>query len=227
MALNLDHGSLHSDLIAFGHKMVDIHQQKRKQELIMNITFMKKSFMKSIFVKPMFVESRLIHAGIINKSILGWFVLVMAGQALADEIPFVQTRTLSATLANQAMLAAYSECSKRGFHVAVALTSRDGQLQAFLRSPLAGPHTVQVSQRKAYTAATYQSSTLSMREREELKFSPGVLLLGGGLPISIGGHFYGAIAVSGAPAEKITGDVDQQCAQSGIDAIREVLEFSE
>ncbi|MCG6968471.1 MAG: heme-binding protein [Gammaproteobacteria bacterium] len=154
-------------------------------------------------------------------------VLIFTGHALAEEIPFVQTRTLSASLANQAVLAAYSECSKRGFHVAAALMSRDGRLQAFIRSPLAAPHTVDVSQRKAYTAATYQASTLSMMQREELKFSPGVLLLGGGLPIRIGGHFYGAIAISGAPAEKTAGDIDQQCAQTGIDAIRDALEFAE
>lgn len=197
--------------------MIDIHQQIHKQAVIMKSTFLKSNS----------VNLRLVNTGIIHSSVLGWLALLMAGTTLADEVPYVETRTLSASLANQAVQAAYSECSKRGFHVAVALTSRDGQLQAFLRSPLAGPHTVPVSQRKAYTAATYQSSTLSMREREELKFSPGVLLLGGGLPILVGGHFYGAIAVSGAPAEKIAGDVDQQCAQAGIDAIRDILEFSE
>ena len=147
--------------------------------------------------------------------------------SLADETPFVQTRSLIASQANTAVMSAFDECSKRGFHVAVALTGRDGLLQAFARSPLAGPHTVEVSQRKAYTAATYQASTLSMMQREELKFSPGVLLLGGGVPIRIGGHFYGAIGVSGAPAEKISGDVDEQCAQAGIDAIRDALEFAE
>ncbi|WP_455210803.1 GlcG/HbpS family heme-binding protein [Kaarinaea lacus] len=160
-------------------------------------------------------------------TLLGLLVVSIAKTSLADEAPFIETRTLSAGLANTAVLAAFNDCSKRGFHVAVALSARDGNLQAFMRSPLAGPHTVEVSQRKAYTAATYQASTLSMMQREELKFSPGVLLLGGGLPIRIGGHFYGSIAVSGAPAEKISGDVDEQCAQSGINAIRDVIEFHE
>jgi len=154
-------------------------------------------------------------------------VVMISYPSQADETPYVETRTLSASLANKAVMAAFDVCSKRGFHIAAALTGRDGNLLAFIRSPLAGPHTVEVSQRKAYTAATYQASTLSMMQREELKFSPNVLLLGGGLPIRIGGHFYGAIGISGAPAEKVSGDVDEQCAQAGIDAVREAIEFSE
>ena len=62
---------------------------------------------------------------------------------------------------------------------------------------------------------------------EHLKNAPGVLLLGGGVPVQIGGHFYGAIGVSGAPAEMISGDVDDACARAGIDAIREDNEFAE
>ena len=144
-----------------------------------------------------------------------------------DSIAYVTTRTVSAALAHRASMAAFSECAKRGYNVAVAVSNRDGQLLAFLRSPLAGPHTVEVSQRKAFTAATYQSPTSRMTNRKELQFSPGVLLLGGGLPINVGGHFYGAIAVSGAPAKKTPGDEDEQCAQAGISAIREALEFGE
>jgi uncharacterized protein GlcG (DUF336 family) len=62
---------------------------------------------------------------------------------------------------------------------------------------------------------------------EHLNYAPGVLLLGGGVPVQIGGHYYGAIGVSGAPAEKIAGDIDDACARAGIAAIREDIEFSE
>ena len=47
------------------------------------------------------------------------------------------------------------------------------------------------------------------------------------MPVQIGGHYYGAIGVSGAPVEKISGDVDDACARAGIDAIREDIEFAE
>ena len=60
-----------------------------------------------------------------------------------------------------------------------------------------------------------------------LRFAKDVLIIGGGIPVRVGGHFYGAVAVSGAPGQKITGDIDHQCAQAGIDTIKEAIEFAE
>ena len=145
---------------------------------------------------------------------------------MAEQPPVVTTKALNAHTANHAAMAAYQECSTRGFHVAVAVTDRQGRLLSFVRSPLSGPHTIKVSKRKAFTAATYRAATSSMMDRKHLARPPGVLLLGGGLPIEIGGEFYGAIAVSGAPAEKTPGDVDEACARAGIDAISEEIEFA-
>ena len=158
--------------------------------------------------------------------ILSLVLLAGAAQA-ADERPYVITRGLGAEAAHTVAVAALRECRGRGYQVAVAVVDRGGRLLAFARDPLAGTHTIEVSQRKAFTAATYQSPTSAMMGRAELAASPGVLLLGGGLPIRVGGHFYGAVAVSGAPAEKVSGDVDEACAQAGIEAVRETLEFAE
>lgn len=143
----------------------------------------------------------------------------------AEEVPVVSMKALNAGTAHKAAETAFMECSGRGYHVAVAVTDRQGNLLSFIRSPLAGAHTIAVSQRKAYTAATYRSATSSMMQQQHLAHSPGVLLLGGGLPIQVAGEFYGAIAVSGAPGEKQPGDVDEACAQAGIDAISEAIEF--
>jgi len=44
----------------------------------------------------------------------------------------------------------------------------------------------------------------------------------GAVPISIGGKFYGGIAVAGADPE-----VDEICAKVGIAAIEEALEFAD
>jgi uncharacterized protein GlcG (DUF336 family) len=155
-------------------------------------------------------------------------VSLFAGAATAAEHkPYVTSRSLDVELAQQAATAALQNCRTQGYQVAVAVVDRSGQLLAFARDPLAGPHTIEVSQRKAFTAATYQAATSGMMGRDELRGSPGVLLLGGGLPIRIGGHFYGAVAVSGAPAIKVSGDADEACAQAGIDTIREVLEFAD
>lgn len=130
-------------------------------------------------------------------------------------------------LAHQLALAAANACNKQGYQVAVAVVDRSGNLLSFIRDPLSGHHTIAVSQGKAYTAATFQSRTISMQDNQRLRDAPGVLLIGGGVPIRIGGHFYGAVGVSGAPAKKVTGDVDEGCANSGIDVVREAVEFAD
>ena len=160
-------------------------------------------------------------------STLAQVVCLSSPNVQADEKAYLTTRVLSAKLAQQAAASAYERCYSQGYQVAVAVVDRSGTLMAFIRDPLAGPHTVEVSQRKAYTSATYQTPTSAMMARDEIKFSPGVLLLGGGLPIRVAGHFYGAIAVSGAPAKKISGDVDEACAQAGLDTIVEAMEFAD
>jgi len=45
--------------------------------------------------------------------------------------------------------------------------------------------------------------------------NPEILILGGGLPIEIGGEVVGAIGVGGAPGAHL----DDACAQAGLDAI--------
>lgn len=143
------------------------------------------------------------------------------------DAPTVSSKSLSMGLANQLALTAAENCNKQGYQVAVAVVDRSGNLLAFVRDPLSGHHTIAVSQGKAYTAATFQSRTLTMQDNQRLRDAPGVLLIGGGVPIRIGGHFYGAVGVSGAPAKKVTGDVDEGCANAGIEAIREAVEFAE
>jgi uncharacterized protein GlcG (DUF336 family) len=160
--------------------------------------------------------------------IVSLFILTFSLNISAENKPYLNTRSISADLAQQAASIAYKDCTSKGYKVAVAVVDRRGELMSFIRNPLASPHTTVVSQRKAYTSATYQSPTTDMMDREiNFMFTPGVLFLGGGLPISVGGHFYGAIGVSGAPGEKTPGDVDDECAQKAIDVISEILEFSD
>lgn len=154
-------------------------------------------------------------------------VLLASLPCQADDEPYISTRVLSEQLVNQAVMAAYKECQVRGYQVAVAVVDRSGGLVGFVRNPLAGTHTIEVSQRKAFAAATFQASTSSMMDRENLKQIPGVLLIGGGLPIRVAGHFYGAIGVSGAPGIKFSGDEDEACAKAGLATITEALEFAD
>jgi uncharacterized protein GlcG (DUF336 family) len=92
-----------------------------------------------------------------------------------------------------------------------------------LRTDGAGSHTVDSSRKKAYTAASVGRPTSEMAELvgkmpalQGLRdMNDNILILGGGLPIQIGGETVGAIGVGGAPGAHL----DDACGQAGLDAI--------
>ncbi len=150
--------------------------------------------------------------------------IVFSTYTHAEEQLTINTLQLQYHLATQAVIAAVSECTNRGYKVSAALTGRDGNLLAFTRHPLAGPHTIATSQKKAYTAASLQSSTGQQlqKERPDLNFAPGIILIQGALPISVAGRFYGGIAVAGA--DTLT---DENCAKHGLGILTEALELAD
>lgn len=155
------------------------------------------------------------------------FVLLIGASALADDEAFVTTRVLTASTANQIAVAAEAYCKKKGYQVSVAVVDRYGNLLSFMRNPLSGAHTIGVAQDKAYTAASFQGATIELaKQLEFLKGTPRVSLVGGGVPVRVGGYMYGAVGISGAPREKVPGDVDDECARAGIDAVKDALEFA-
>lgn len=160
--------------------------------------------------------------GAFGLGILGATTLLQAEESL-----FVTVRNLTAPVAAKMALAAYEECTAKGYHVAAAVVSREGRLLAMVRSPLAGPHTIEVSERKAFTATTFRTPTSRLMGRDFMRDIPQALIFGGGMPINIGGHFYGGIGVSGAPEKAKPGDVDDECALAGINAVSEDLEMAD
>ncbi len=135
----------------------------------------------------------------------------------------VGLRLLTAEMAVLMARTAFDECTRRGYQVAVAVVGREGNLQAFVRDPLAGSHTIEISLKKAYTsAATREASGFLGTVEPRLDSFAELTTIRGGLPVSIGGRYYGGVGVSGA-----TSQVDEQCAQAGIDEVAEVLEFEE
>jgi uncharacterized protein GlcG (DUF336 family) len=139
-----------------------------------------------------------------------------------EKIPTVQLRVLASHIAHKIVLAAVKNCAKRGYLVSAAVVDRNGNLAAFLRNPLSGPHTIKVSQRKAFSSATLRPKTSQMVYRSDLSFAPDILLIVGGVPIQFVGNFYGGVAVAGAKPE-----IDEKCAQAGIDAVSEIMEFAD
>ncbi len=80
------------------------------------------------------------------------------------------------------------------------------------RTDGAGPHTVDSSRKKAYTAASLRRPTTELAELIDKmqtlqalrEINDQVLMLGGGLPIEIDGEIVGGIGVGGAPAHTLT-----------------------
>ena len=156
-----------------------------------------------------------------NLAFVAMSLSLLAARA-AEEPAIVELRVLSPRIAHTIVLEAVRECVRRGYKVAASVVDRNGNLSAFLRDPLSGPHTIEVSQRKAFTAATTQTSTAELSTRPDLNFAPGMLLIVGGVPINFNGHFYGGAAVAGA-----TPDIDEKCAKAGVEAVADTMSFVE
>lgn len=161
---------------------------------------------------------------------LGSLLLVPASvsaQTQSNEATF-STRSLTVETALRAAQAALAACRKAGYQVGVAVTDRSGILQVYLRDRFAGAHTVDVAARKAWTAASFRITTTALaaetqagRAMSGIRQSPGVIAIGGGLPIEAAGAVIAAIGVSGAPG----GDADDACAKAGVEAIQMDIEM--
>lgn len=160
-----------------------------------------------------------------------FLVLLMSGLLVASahaQEGTYQTRLLSLEAAQTAALAALESCRKSGYQVAVAVVDRAGLTQVLLRDRFAGAHTIEVASDKAWTAASFRTATSVLatethagRPMSGLRNLPRFMAAGGGLVIEGGGTTFGAIGVSGAPG----GDADDACAQAGIKAISNIIDF--
>jgi uncharacterized protein GlcG (DUF336 family) len=149
----------------------------------------------------------------------------LSGQA---QDALVTYKSLSPELALESARAALAECRKRGYQVAVAVVDRSGVTQVMLRDRFAGAHTPATATGKAWTAASFKTSTTDLQSmslpgmpQAGIRNLPGAVIIGGGVIVEAGGVLVGAIGVSGAPG----GEADEACAKAGIEAIRDKLDF--
>ena len=98
---------------------------------------------------------------------LGFLGLVAADHAHAQGV--VMQRNLSLTLARTIAEGALAECQGKGFHTSVAVVDRSGQPLVILRDEQAGPHTLEMSRRKAYTAHTRTSASDIMADIRKVR----------------------------------------------------------
>jgi uncharacterized protein GlcG (DUF336 family) len=140
----------------------------------------------------------------------------------------VTYKSLTPEIALDLARAALADCQKRGYQAAVAVVDRFGVPQVMLRDRYAGPHTPATASGKAWTAATFRSSTSNLFSISQpgmmqagIRNLPGAVVIAGGLVVESAGSLVGAIGVSGAPG----GDADEACAKAGIEAIQARLDF--
>ncbi|WP_340119504.1 heme-binding protein [Pelagibius sp. 7325] len=150
------------------------------------------------------------------------------GTASAQEEALVTFQVMKPEIAVKLAQAAMEDCRGKGAQVAVAVVDRFGVLQMMLRDRFAGPHTPETARRKAWTAVSFRTDTLTLSgttapgsEAYGANFITEALMLGGGVPVEAHGSLVGAVGISGAPG----GDMDDECARAGIEAVAADLAF--
>jgi len=134
-------------------------------------------------------------------------------------------RSLSAAMALTIAQTALETCTKQGYRVSVHVLGRNGEVIVAVRGDGAPPHTMENSQRKAYTARTFRipSGEFAQRVKDNPNISAvhlsGIIAAQGALPIKTGDEVIGAVGVSGAPG----GEKDEACAKAGLDKVADQL----
>jgi uncharacterized protein GlcG (DUF336 family) len=145
-----------------------------------------------------------------------------AASECASALP--SRHVLPVAVALNAASAALADCASKGFHVSVAIVDRDGSLRLLAADPDVSPISIELSQRKARTAALFNAKSGDIGAR--FQASPGFAqamtnvderLSGaqGALLIQAGAEVLGAMGISGAPS----GDKDEACVATGIAAV--------
>lgn len=142
----------------------------------------------------------------------------------------VTFKSLAPDVAVEMAQAALESCRAEGYQVAVAIVDRMGVTQVMLRDRFAGPHTPDTSERKAWTAVSFRTDTLSLASstgpdspQSGARNIKNVLMIGGGIPVLVSGSIVAGIGISGAPS----GEADHACALAGIDAVTAKLELGD
>lgn len=135
----------------------------------------------------------------------GIVTLMLSVAVVVVPMPTLERKTVSLALANNLASAAIASCRAIGKEAVVAVVDRGGNLVALQRGDDVGPHNTLAAQRKAFTALSTKTSTVTLADRaatdptsRNLVSIPELLLLGGGQPLTVEGEVIGAIGVAGA-----------------------------
>src|ERR1700680_530701 len=134
-------------------------------------------------------------------------------------------KDLSANIAVTIAQTAIATCTANGYRVSATVVGRNGEVLVQIRGDGTGPHTMENSFKKAFTARTFRIPSGEMEERLKknpamgAQFLTGFTTAQGALPIKVGEDVIGAAGVSGAPG----GEKDEACVKAGLDKVADQL----
>jgi uncharacterized protein GlcG (DUF336 family) len=155
--------------------------------------------------------------------------LALVASACAFAMPAIAQlatqKALSYNMIKQIAEGAVEACQAKGYAVSVTVVGRDGGILAQIRGDGAAPHTMENSRRKAYTALTFGAPSAEFAKQvatnegaKQRATLPGIIGIGGGLPIKAGKEVLGGVGISGSP-----GGNDEPCSKAGIDRVASML----
>lgn len=143
---------------------------------------------------------------------------VLAGSANAQ---LIAHKDLSLQTAVTIAQTAVQTCKAQGYLVSANVLGRSGEVIVAMRGDDTGPHTLENSFKKAWTARATRAPSVNFANTLKQNPTAGARSLSnmvpaqGALPIMVGDDAIGAIGVSGAPG----GDKDEACAKAGLDKV--------
>jgi uncharacterized protein GlcG (DUF336 family) len=137
----------------------------------------------------------------------------------------LEHKDLTASIAMTIVQTTIDTCKANGYAVSATVVGRNGEIIAQVRGDNTGPHTIENSFRKAYTARTFRSPSGALVERVKADPTLGLIHLTNvianqrALPIKIGDEVIGAAGASGAPG----GEKDEACVKAALDKVADQL----
>ena len=146
----------------------------------------------------------------------------IAGPAGAQ---LLEHKDLTTSIALTIVQTTIETCKANGYAVSATVVGRNGEIIAQVRGDNTGPHTIENSFRKAYTARTFRSPSGALVERVKADPTLGLIHLTnvianqGALPIKVGDEVIGAAGASGAPG----GEKGEACVKAALDKVADQL----
>ncbi|QHN02933.1 heme-binding protein [Granulicella sp. WH15] len=160
----------------------------------------------------------------LNLTYVASALVFFAGAIDCKAQTLVTQKALSVDAALAVAHGALDKCHTDGYRVSLTVLDNSGLVKLQVRGDGTGPHTLEHSRRKAYTALTFKRTSGETARAWAAATTPPPAIEGtvgaqGGVPIKAGNEVIGSIGVSGAPG----GEKDEACAVAGIAKIADLL----